>query len=654
MLHSIATVSLSGTLPEKLKAISDAGFDGVEIFENDLLYFDGRPGDVKRMAGDLGLQIYLFQPFRDFEGVPADRLKQNLLRAQRKFDLMHELGASKILVCSNVGADTIPDDELIIDQLGQLAELAATHGITVGYEALAWGKHVNSYRHAWRLVDAVSHSNLGLILDSFHTFSIQDDLDLLSSIPGERIVFVQIADAPILAMDVLEWSRHFRCFPGQGGFPLPDFLAPILGAGYTGPLSLEVFNDGFRASPTRATADDGLRSLLFLEEQTAAQLVSGKNKEPVSERRTNAASIADALFSPPKPPQQNGFEFLEFAVDDATSVRMGDWLTRLGFKRAGRHKSKNVTLYMQGATWFILNAEPDSLASTFFEAHGLSLCAVAFNVADAGSALRRATEYRYQSFTGRVGPGERVVPCVRAPDKSLVYLVGADPGQTTIYENDFLLTDIDGPAHPGPLQRVDHIALAIPAESLDAWVLFYRTAFGFQAESASVLPDPYGLVRSQALRSGGGRIRVTLNTSDDRNTAIARSLSTYRGSGLQHLALATSDIFQSVKMMQQAGVPLLRIPNNYYDDLAARFGLTDEFVRTLSERNILYDRDGGGGEFLHVYSEQLESRFFFEVLERRNGYDLYGAANAPVRMAAHARQIAAPGPQVELTELLTD
>ncbi|MDB5773044.1 MAG: 4-hydroxyphenylpyruvate dioxygenase, partial [Burkholderia sp.] len=203
MLHSIATVSLSGTLPEKLKAISDAGFDGVEIFENDLLYFDGTPRDVKRMAGDLGLQIFLFQPFRDFEGVPPDRFTQNLLRAERKFELMHELGTTKILACSNVSAAVIPDDDLIADQLRALAELAASHGITVGYEALAWGRHVNSYRHAWRLVETVSHPNFGLILDSFHTLSIEDDLTLLSSIPGDRIVFVQIADAPKLAMDVL-------------------------------------------------------------------------------------------------------------------------------------------------------------------------------------------------------------------------------------------------------------------------------------------------------------------------------------------------------------------------------------------------------------------------------------------------------------------
>ena len=209
MLRSIATVSVSGTLVEKLAAIRAAGFDGVEIFENDLLYFDGSPADIRKRCADLGLQITLFQPFRDFEGVSKERLAQNLNRAQRKFELMHELGTDLVLVCSSVNPNVIADDALIVDQLGQLALLAEREGVRVGFEALAWGKYVNSYRHAWQLVDAVDHPSLGLILDSFHTLSIDDPIDPIAEIPGDRIAFVQIADAPRQKMDVLEWSRHF-------------------------------------------------------------------------------------------------------------------------------------------------------------------------------------------------------------------------------------------------------------------------------------------------------------------------------------------------------------------------------------------------------------------------------------------------------------
>ncbi|HCN45074.1 MAG TPA: 4-hydroxyphenylpyruvate dioxygenase, partial [Pseudomonas sp.] len=261
MQRSIATVSLSGTLPEKLEAISAAGFDGVEIFENDLLYYDGSPREIRQRCADLGLDITLFQPFRDFEGCRRDRLSRNLDRAERKFDLMQELGTDLVLVCSNVAADALGEKQILVDDLGLLAERAGARNLRIGYEALAWGRHVNQWQQVWDIVREADHPALGMILDSFHTYSIKGDPSGIAQVPGDKIFFVQMADAPILAMDVLEWSRHFRCFPGQGEFDLPAFLAPILKAGYRGPLSLEIFNDGFRAAPPRANAADGLRSL---------------------------------------------------------------------------------------------------------------------------------------------------------------------------------------------------------------------------------------------------------------------------------------------------------------------------------------------------------------------------------------------------------
>jgi 4-hydroxyphenylpyruvate dioxygenase len=149
---SIATVSVSGTLIEKLDAIAAAGFDGVEIFENDLLTCPLPPEEIRARAADLGLGIDLYQPFRDFESVPADLLERNLRRAEHKFRVMERLGADLLLVCSNVSPQAIGDDELAAAQLRLLAERAAEHGIRIAYEALAWGRHVNEYLHAWRVV----------------------------------------------------------------------------------------------------------------------------------------------------------------------------------------------------------------------------------------------------------------------------------------------------------------------------------------------------------------------------------------------------------------------------------------------------------------------------------------------------------------------
>ncbi|MFV3402498.1 MULTISPECIES: 3-dehydroshikimate dehydratase QuiC [Pseudomonas] len=635
MQRSIATVSLSGTLPEKLEAIAAAGFDGVEIFENDLLYYAGSPREIRQMCADLGIAITLFQPFRDFEGAPRERLQKNLDRAERKFDLMQELGTDLVLVCSNVQPDALGDEGLLVDDLRLLAERAGQRGLRIGYEALAWGRHVNTYQQVWNLVRQADHPALGVILDSFHTLSLKGDPAAIRDIPGDKIFFVQMADAPILAMDVLEWSRHFRCFPGQGEMDLSGFLAPILATGYRGPLSLEVFNDGFRAAPPRQNAADGLRSLLYLEEKTRLQLQrEAREVEP------------GVLFAPAPASRYEGVEFLEFAVDEAVGARLGSWLKRLGFAEAGAHRSKAVSLLRQGDINIVLNAEPYSFAHNFFEAHGPSLCATALRVTDSQTALHRATAYRGQPFRGLVGPNEREIPAVRAPDGSLLYLVQPDASGQTIYDTDFRL---DGVAEAsGGLLRIDHMALALPAEALDSWVLFYKSLFDFTADDEVVLPDPYGLVKSRALRSPCGTLRVPLNISENRNTAIAHALSSYRGSGVHHIAFDCADIFREVARAKEAGVPLLDIPLNYYDDLAARFDFDDEFLSELAYYNVLYDRDAQGGELFHVYTEPFEGRFFFEILQRKGGYAGYGAANVAVRLAAMAKARSGAGRSTKL------
>ena len=193
---SIATVSLSGTLPEKLEAAAAVGFDGVEIFENDLLTFDGSPADVRRIAEDLGLAITIFQPFRDFEAMPEPQRRRNLDRAERKFDLMEALGTDLVLVCSNAQPAAIDDDARAAADLAEMAERAARRGLRVGYEALAWGRNVSRWRHAWRIVQQAAHPALGLIVDSFHTLSLDDDPSGIADMPGEKIFFVQLADAP--------------------------------------------------------------------------------------------------------------------------------------------------------------------------------------------------------------------------------------------------------------------------------------------------------------------------------------------------------------------------------------------------------------------------------------------------------------------------
>ncbi|MDX6312848.1 MAG: 4-hydroxyphenylpyruvate dioxygenase, partial [Streptomyces sp.] len=345
MRKSLATVSISGTLEEKLAAIARAGFDGVEIFENDLINCPLSPREVRRRADDLGLAIELYQPFRDFEAVPADQLARNLRRAERKFDVMEQLGAPMMLVCSNVSEQAIDDNALAAEQLHTLAEHAHRRGISIAYEALAWGRHVNDYRHSYEIVAAADHPHLGICLDSFHILSRGADPAGIRDIPGEKIFFLQLADAPVMAMDVLQWSRHYRCFPGQGGFDLTAFTEHVLAAGYRGPLSLEIFNDVFRQADGVRTADDAVRSLLFLEESVRDSLdeaVEGGDKEALRVRERVA------LFDPPAPAPLSGYAFAELAVDDAAAHRHTGVLGAQGVTRTRAPRTKAAELWRHG------------------------------------------------------------------------------------------------------------------------------------------------------------------------------------------------------------------------------------------------------------------------------------------------------------------
>ena len=631
---SIATVCLSGTLGDKLEAITAARFDAVEIFENDLIHFNASPRALASMASDLGLGIELYQPFRDFEGVSDAMLKRNLDRAERKFDLMEALGAPMLLVCSNVATAESADGSRAAAHLHALAERAAARNIRIAYEALAWGKFVKHYEDAWAIVCEADHPHLGLCLDSFHILSLGDDPAGIATIPGDKIFFLQLADAPRLSMDVLQWSRHYRCFPGQGQFDLPGFLEEALVAGYAGPLSLEIFNDVFREAPNRRTAFDAMQSLLFLESQTRLRL---ERRDAVGAPAAQRAEVLRRveLFDPPLPPVIDGIAFVEFAVDDVVATMLAKLLATLGFHRAGRHRSKNVTLYRQGDIHLVLNAEPDSFASAHFAEHGPSICALSLRTDEASRALNRATALHCPRFDGKVGPHELRIPAIRAPDGSLVYFVSTAPGQKSLYEIDFAL-ESTRPATDAGLLAIDHVAMGLPVDQLDTWMLFYRAVLGMTPGESLELADPYGLVRSSGVATDNRRLRVVLNVSPSRSTQTARRISTLGGASVHHIAFACADIFAAVEKLRANGVAFVPISPNYYDDLPTRFVLDDDMVARMHDLGILYDRSSAG-EYFHIYSESFADRFFFEIVQRVGGYDAYGALNAPARMAAQAQ-----------------
>ena len=619
MQTAIATVCLAGTLNEKLEAIAAARFKGVEIFENDLLSFDGTPAQVGRRIKELGLEAVTFQPFRDFEGMPEPQRSKSFSRAERKFDLMGELGCDLLMVCSNVSPDSLGGVDRAAADFRMLGEQAAKRGLRVGFEALAWGRHIHDYRDAWEVVRRADHPAVGLVLDTFHILARRTDLAALRAIPKDRIFLVQAADAPLLDMDYLSWSRHYRCFPGQGDLPIGEFMDALCATGFDGLLSLEIFNDSFRAGSARSVAIDGQRSLLFTLDEL---------------RHRTGASFAGVPRLPARA-RCHGIDFIEFAMDETTGGKFEAALETLGFVKGGVHRSKMVTRWRQGDINLVVNCDKDGFAHSFNITHGSAICAVALKVDDAAATLARASQLLDQPFRQVVRKEEVYVPAVRGLGGSVIYFIDDKTDLNRHWEIDF---DVPRQAGNGPgagLTRFDHIAQSMHYEEMLTWLLFYTSLLEVQKTPVQDVLDPGGIVHSQVVETADGALRLVLNASQSRHTLASRFLSDLFGSGVQHVAFATDDIFATVERLQTSGMDLLPIPENYYDDLEARMDLPALALERLRANNVLYDRQGAG-EYFQAYTKDFEGGFFFEIVQRR-GYAGFGAANAPIRLAAQTR-----------------
>jgi 4-hydroxyphenylpyruvate dioxygenase len=610
MSYSIATVSLSGLLANKLEAAKSAGFTAIEIFENDLLSAPQTPTEIKSILDDLGLDCAMLQPFRDYEGMPADMRDRALERFRRKFAVMDDLGTDLILLCSNCSPHSSGERQQQLDDLALLAETAKAHGKRVAYEALAWGRHVDDHRDAWALVRDVDHPALGLCLDSFHSLARDIPVSSIGDIRAEKLFIVQMADAPRIKADLLDWSRHFRCMPGQGDFDLEGFCAALDRIGYDGYYSLEIFNDRFRAGSANQIARDGYRSLVALRDK-AVSAPSTSATKPVTPKRV---------------------EFIEFAASDAEAEEFGRMFRALGFAPVGKHRSKEVVRWNQGDINLVINSEPEGLAHSFDVAHGGSVCAIGIAVENAQSALARADHLSIPRFEQKLGPEEWNIPSIRAVGGSLIYLVD-EATSPQMWQAEFPETM---EMHPSGslLTNIDHVAQTMQYEEFLSWLLYYTTMFDMTKTPQLEIADPMGIVYSQAVESRDKSVRFTLNGSMAANALSTRFLHNYFGAGVQHIAFASTDIFSAARSVKAAGLPMLDISPNYYDDIGARFDLSTELVARMAESNILYDRDDHG-EYFQFYSRAVAKRVFFEVVERRN-YDAYGAANAAIRLNAQA------------------
>jgi 4-hydroxyphenylpyruvate dioxygenase len=347
------------------------------------------------------------------------------------------------------------------------------------------------------------------------------------------------------------------------------------------------------------------------------------------------------IASTNNPMGTDGFEFIEYTAEDTETL--AGLFERMGFTAVARHRSKEVVLYRQGDINFIINHEPASFGQGFARQHGPSVCAFAIRVKDATRAYKRAIELGAEPFRGMIGPMELNIPAIRGIGGSLIYLVDRYGENRSIYDVDFVPLETGRrPSIPGVpgvgLTEVDHLTHNVQEGRMDEWAQFYERLFNFKEIRYFDIHGQATGLRSRAMISPCGKIRIPINEPSDPKSQIQEYLKIYHGEGIQHIALSTGNIYTTVERLGDNGIRFMEVPKTYYEAIDRRIPGHSEDLDRLRKNRILIDaaphphplpereRKGGVGLLLQIFTETVIGPIFFEIIERK-GNEGFGEGN---------------------------
>jgi 4-hydroxyphenylpyruvate dioxygenase len=626
MTLSIATMSIPGELRTKLDAIASAGFHGVELYEPDFTSCDANAADIAIFARQAGLSITAVQPFLAFEGLKGNLRDNAFVRISSKCQLVRDLGSDLMLVHTTDMADISVDRVECLENIAELARCADAAGVRVALMARPWCPYFPDEMTVFEALQQLDAPGLGVALNSFFTLSGGAKPARIRDIDGARVFHVQLSDAPKLDMDIRHLAHHFRVLPGQGDLDLAGFTRILTKRGYDGPWTVDRMTDEKPRGLAAAIAGDGYRALVTLLDDVARTEPEFNPDIPDLEPRVYAS----------------GFEFVEFAAQGASTDQLTELLETMCFRLERRHIAKSVQLWRQGAVNIVVNAEKSGFAHSAFVSHGPTVCDMGLRVKNASQTVARAMALGTPRFSQKLGTGELDIPAIRGVGGNVIHFIDEQSDLHRVWDIEFNPVARTQAVQPVGIRRIDHIAQTMKFEEMQSWLLYFITTFEMEKSPIVDVADPSGVVHSQAIQSPEGEVRLNLNGAETRRTFAGSFLADRVSAGVQHIALLTDDIFETSAHLEAAGFARLRISPNYYADLKTAYDLDDDFVARLQAGHILYDRSGAG-EYFQIYSVPIFDGFFFEIVERRNGYDGYGARNAPVRLAAQLKYLRPAG-----------
>ncbi len=326
----------------------------------------------------------------------------------------------------------------------------------------------------------------------------------------------------------------------------------------------------------------------------------------------------------------DGFEFVEFASPVPNILE--PLFIQLGFTEIARHRSKDVSLFRQGGINFIVNREPYSDAWYFAQEHGPSACGLAFRVRHAPKAYQRALDLGAQAIEVPTGPMELRLPAIKGIGGAPLYLIDRYQEGHSIYDIDFeYLPNVDKHPVGYGFTVIDHLTHNVYRGRMSHWANFYERLFNFKEIRYFDIKGEYTGLTSRAMTAPDGKIRIPLNEEAELGGGqIEEFLLAFNGEGIQHIALATDNIYASIDHLKRAGIPLMSAPSNtYYEMLSERLPGHGEEVSALQSRGILMDGTTSGSAprlLLQIFSEPLLGPVFFEFIQRK-GDEGFGEGN---------------------------
>ena len=322
----------------------------------------------------------------------------------------------------------------------------------------------------------------------------------------------------------------------------------------------------------------------------------------------------------------DGFEFVEYIATDTKALEK--LFINMGFTAVCRHRSKDVILYRQGDINFIINHESHSFASAFAKVHGPSVCAFGIRVKNATLTYERVKRLGAKEFHGQIGPMELNIPAIYGIGRSLIYIIDRY-GDSSIYDVDF--KPIEGqPQNPigVGLKSIDHLTHNVHQGRMNQWAEFYERFFDFREVKYFDIQGIQTGLRSRAMASPCGKIRIPINEPSDSKSQIQEYIEAYHGEGIQHIALHTDDIYTSVENLRENGITFMDVPDTYYDQIEKRIPNHGEGHDRLREHKILIDGSVNGKPklLLQIFTQTVIGPIFFEIIQRK-GNDGFGEGN---------------------------